>query len=170
MVRASTGPIPLASFQSLDCSEDCEIWTVRIDGTWGTGVCDTGAEERVAGWSQEERTPHQKKDKTCPLLPACRTSLEGACAGGQSPDPERVAPGKTQLSLQLLFLPLFREGSFKGMLMIPTKSSVGTRERRIDLIRMASPLPAWISCNAGVENKVKEAPTPPLHPTSRSRR
>lgn len=61
--------------------------------------------------------------------------------------------GRLQHSLQPLLLPLFREGSFKGMLMIPTKSSVGTRERRIDLIRMASPFPAWMSCNAGVENK-----------------
>lgn len=70
-------------------------------------------------------------------------------------------PGRlAELSLQLLLLPLFSEGSFNGMLMIPTRSSVGTRERRIDLIRMASPFPVWISCNAGLENDIKEVPTP----------
>lgn len=48
---------------------------------------------------------------------------------------EQVALGRLAgPSLQQLPLPLFREGSFKGMLMIPTKSSVGTRERRMDLI------------------------------------
>jgi hypothetical protein len=46
-------------------------------------------------------------------------------------------------------LPLFREGSLRGMLMIPTRSSVGTRERRMDRIRMASPFPVWMSCHTG---------------------
>ena len=67
------------------------------------------------------------------------------------------------LSLQQLPLPLFREGSFKGMLMIPTKSSVGTRERRMDLIRMASPFPVWISCKGDLESKINEVRTLPLH-------
>lgn len=69
--------------------------------------------------------------------------------------------------LQLLLLPLFREGSFNGMLIIPTKSSVGTRERRIDLIRMASPFPVWISCKAGSEED-QEGPLTPPPPASRA--
>lgn len=73
---------------------------------------------------------------------------------------EQVALGRLAgPSLQQLPLPLFREGSFKGMLMIPTKSSVGTRERRMDLIRMASPFPVWISCKVGLESKINEVPT-----------
>lgn len=46
----------------------------------------------------------------------------------------------------LIKLPLFPVGSFSGILIIPTKSSVGTRERRIDRILIASPFPVWISC------------------------
>lgn len=41
--------------------------------------------------------------------------------------------------------PLLRLGIENGMLMTPTKSSMGISERRIALIRMASPLPAWIN-------------------------
>lgn len=43
-------------------------------------------------------------------------------------------------------LPLLTVDNFSGILIIPTKSSVGTRDRRIDLIRIASPFPLWISC------------------------
>lgn len=38
-------------------------------------------------------------------------------------------------------LPLLTVDNFSGILIIPTKSSVGTRDRRIDLIRIASPFP-----------------------------
>lgn len=42
-------------------------------------------------------------------------------------------------------LPFFRLGMKNGMLMTPTRSSTGTRDLKIALIRMASPLPAWIN-------------------------
>lgn len=42
-------------------------------------------------------------------------------------------------------LPLAMVGMWKGILITPTKSSSGIKDRRIDLILMASPLPAWIS-------------------------
>lgn len=43
--------------------------------------------------------------------------------------------------IKVLKLPLLTVDSFSGILIIPTKSSVGTRDRRIDLIRIASPFP-----------------------------
>lgn len=83
---------------------------------------------------------------------------------GQRPVAEQwVEPQRLAGPLEFL-LPLFKEGSFRGMLIIPTKSSVGTRERRIDLIRMASPFPVWISYNAGLEDEIEEW-SPPIQPT-----
>lgn len=42
-------------------------------------------------------------------------------------------------------LPFAMVGMWKAILITPTKSSSGIKDRRIDLILMASPLPAWIS-------------------------
>lgn len=42
-------------------------------------------------------------------------------------------------------VPLLTMGIFGGMLMIPTRSTVGTRERRMARIRSASPFPALMS-------------------------
>lgn len=75
---------------------------------------------------------------------------------------------RTPKGLLEFLLPLFKEGSFRGMLIIPTKSSVGTRERRIDLIRMASPFPVWISYNAGLENEIEEWSHPHSSPPQTS--
>lgn len=113
------------------------------------------AEETIASWSQKERREFisRKGARLSLMLPALQVGAwkDNTGRGLISREWELAA-----LNPELLLLPLFREGSFKGMLMIPTKSSVGTRERRIDLIRMASPFPVWISCNARLENKIKE--------------
>lgn len=45
-------------------------------------------------------------------------------------------------------IPLLTTGILRGMLMMPTRSIVGTRERKMARIRSASPLPALISCKA----------------------
>lgn len=42
-------------------------------------------------------------------------------------------------------VPLLMMGILRGMLMIPTRSSVGTRERRMARIRRASPFPLLMS-------------------------
>lgn len=42
-------------------------------------------------------------------------------------------------------VPLLTTGILEGMLMMPTRSNVGTRERKMARIRSASPLPALIS-------------------------
>lgn len=47
--------------------------------------------------------------------------------------------------------PLPRVGICSGRLMMPTRSSRGTRERRMARIRRASPLPAWISWSREVD-------------------
>lgn len=44
-----------------------------------------------------------------------------------------------------LFLPFAIVGMWKGILITPTKSSKGIKDRRMDRILIASPLPAWIS-------------------------
>lgn len=77
---------------------------------------------------------------------------------------QQPSGGLVGLSLQLLLLPFFKDGSFRGMLMMPTRSSVGTRERRIDLIRRASPFPVWISCKARLKSQITETLTARLHP------
>lgn len=41
--------------------------------------------------------------------------------------------------------PLARLGMENGMLITPTRSSIGIRDLRMALMRMASPLPAWIN-------------------------
>lgn len=45
----------------------------------------------------------------------------------------------------ITILPLAMVGMWKGILITPTKSSSGIKDLRIDLILMASPLPAWIN-------------------------
>jgi len=44
--------------------------------------------------------------------------------------------------------PVFIIGKLKGMFMMPSRSSLGTRDLKIALNRMASPLPASMSCKA----------------------
>lgn len=145
----------------LQCFKNCVIWTVHIYGTYKSLWHGSRGENSQLEPGGEERIHQQKRRKTFPgaVCPA-RRSIEGLYWQTEV-WPWESSPqwGLAALNPKLLLLPLFREGSFKGMLMIPTKSSVGTRERRIDLIRMASPFPVWISCNAGLENKIKEVPT-----------
>jgi len=47
--------------------------------------------------------------------------------------------------VQKVCSPLVRLGMENGMLMTPTRSSIGIRDLKMALIRIASPLPAWIS-------------------------
>lgn len=54
-------------------------------------------------------------------------------------------PSSTGHTGWMLVLPLAIVGIWNAMLMTPTKSPNGIRDRKIDLIRMASPFPAWIS-------------------------
>lgn len=48
-------------------------------------------------------------------------------------------------------IPLLTTGIFRGMLMMPTRSTVGTRERKMARIRSASPLPVLISCERNIQ-------------------
>ena len=149
-------------------SEDSEVWASHIYRTRSREISTqrSRGEKQAAGAGRRELLTTRKRARSCPC--------EACPAVGGREDPctaHRVLlraggpgeAGRTQSSA--IPLPLFREGSFKGMLMIPTKSSVGTRERRMDLIRMASPFPVWISCKVGLESKINEVPIRPLHPT-----
>lgn len=146
-MRAFIGPShqPLATGF---CLEACEVWTVLSVGR-RVQESDTGGQRGAAGWSQESSSPEDGQDLPCRLALADSLTLRAPRGVG---------------STQPLLLPLFRDGSFKGMLTMPTKSSVGTRERRIDLIRRASPFPVWISCRAGLESKTQAVPRAQSHP------
>lgn len=48
--------------------------------------------------------------------------------------------------LIITLLPLLTTGILSGMLIMPTRSSVGTKERKMARILRASPLPLFISC------------------------
>lgn len=165
--RAPVGPSPSASLQMTRVQK-----TVRsgLAAFMGHGVRKSQpkrAEETISQLELggENSSPPEKERDLVPVKPALQeeagrtpTLPTGSCC-------ERVAPGRLAGLSSATPLPLFREGSFKGMLMIPTKSSVGTRERRMDLMRMASPFPVWISCKVGLESKINEVPIRPLHPT-----
>lgn len=160
-MRDLIGSSPSASFQRAGVQKT-EVWTSRTDRKWGTGVSTQGSRgdsSRLELGGEDPSTPEKEQD-TSPVQPALQQEAGRSPALRMESCCEQVALGRLAgPSLQQLPLPLFREGSFKGMLMIPTKSSVGTRERRMDLIRMASPFPVWISCKVGLESKINEVPT-----------
>lgn len=62
--------------------------------------------------------------------------------------PSHLLPSRLLTWMTERISPLWTTGIFRGMLMIPTRSTVGTRERKMARIRSASPLPALMSCKA----------------------
>lgn len=148
------------------CLEDGEVCL----SLWDTDsvVFDT---ERSQLTSRGETPYHQKKARHVPGA-ACtaswtwRTLYRGWRALEDTvPGRESCPCWKTGRFSLPTSLPLFREGSFRGMLMIPTRSSVGTRERRMDRIRMASPFPVWMSCNVRLKKEIRWMKFLHLHST-----
>ncbi|KAL0602946.1 hypothetical protein AAY473_029161 [Plecturocebus cupreus] len=108
-------------------------------------LCDESSWLELRG----ENSSQEKERDTFPVQP-CPASLDLGVAVLEAESYSiQWLLGDCCFSLQSLSLPLLREGSFKGILMIPTRSSVGTRERRMDLMRMASPFPVWMSWKIG---------------------
>ena len=167
--RAPVGPSPSAPLQMTGVQKTVRSGLAVLMGH-GVGKsqpqrAETSSQLELGG---ENSSPPEKERDLVPVKPALQEEAGRTPALPTGSCHERVALGRLSGLSSAIPLPLFREGSFKGMLMIPTKSSVGTRERRMDLIRMASPFPVWISCKVGLESKINEVSIRPLHPTFKS--
>lgn len=144
------------------------LWSVFTSEFQNKGIMTQEQRRKTAGRNRRRGFITRERARDYPPPHALTAHpvmiLEEIQHWGQRPVAEQwVEPQRLAGPLEFL-LPLFKEGSFRGMLIIPTKSSVGTRERRIDLIRMASPFPVWISYNAGLEDEIEEW-SPPIQPT-----